>query len=199
MPARAARALVAGSPWPPRPGLDSPAWSRNHRPSRSTSTRPSATMLARKGRSDSASCSRRTSTRRPAIDVSFELRSTTRSRLGSRRSATISTSLVGVSNPVAAEPKSSAKRTLCSVRRASLRRESSGQLRRTYCRSAKGRASVLTDGLTAWSVPSLTARRKVLSCTPTSAARRPSSVICPLYSRHVSVEPPSCVHKVGFG
>ena len=144
-------------------------------------------MLRRKAGSTSASCNRTRSTLRPTIFVSFELRSTMRSRLVSRRSTRTSTSLSGVSDPVAAEPKSNAKRTFCSVRSASLSLESNGHLPRTYRRSDIGRARVLAVGRTPWSAPSLIARRKVLSCTPNSLASTPNSVICPLYRSHMSI------------
>jgi len=127
--------------------------------SRSTSTRPWSTRSARSDGSASASRSRTTSTGRPIIGVSLELKSTTRSKSGSRRSTSRSTSLVGVSAPVAADPNNTARRTFCSVRRAARKAESNHHERRIYRRSFSDSAKVLGVGLAARSVPLLTARR----------------------------------------
>ncbi len=186
MPARAAWARSRSCTRPRRRRLASRRRNRGHRALRSTSTRPSVTTSARKDRSAAASSSRTTSTGRPMIAVSFALRSTTRSRLGSRRSTSRSTSLIGVSVPAAADPNSSAKRTFCSVRRALRKAESSDHERPTYRRSDSGSSRVRGVGLTARRVPWFTARRSVRSFAPTSSASRANSVMCPLYWIHVS-------------
>jgi hypothetical protein len=187
MPARALCKRRASRRLPRRRNPGSRWRNRVHRSSRSTSTRPSPKAWARKEGSASASLSSTTSTGRPTSRVSFVLRSTMRSKLASRRSTSTSTSLSGVSTPVAAEPNNSAKRTFCSVRRASRNVESNPHERRTYSRSPSGSSSFLDVGLLPCSVPWLTARRNVRSLIPTSSASNTRPFMCPLCHKHVSI------------
>ena len=143
-PARAASVRSACLRRPARRRLGSRLRSRGHSPSRSTSTRPSAITSARNDGSLSASSRRTTSTRRPVavrqlgaqLDDPFAGRA-------SRSVTSTSTSLPGADSTPATDPNSRAKRTLCSVRSAALRADSSFHERRTYSRSDNDISNVL--------------------------------------------------------
>ncbi len=186
IPARALSKRRASCWLPRRRNPSSRTRNPGHRSSRSASTRPPARISARKEGSASASLSSATSTGRPTSRVNFVARSTTRSKLASRKSTSTSTSLSGVSVPAAAEPNNNAKRTFCSVRRAARSAETRSHDRRMYSRSFSGSSSLRGVDLLPRSVPRLTARRKVRSLTPTSCASSTKLLICPLCHIHAS-------------
>ncbi len=180
IPARALSMRRASCRLPRLRNPASRARKAGHKSSRSTSTRPSARTWARNEGSTSASLSSTTSTGRPISRVNFVARSTTRSKLASRKSTSTSTSLPGVSIPTAAEPNSSAKRTFCSVRSAARSVATRPHDRRTYSRSPKGSWSLRGASLFPRSAPRFTARRNVRSLTPTSSASNVKLFMCPL-------------------
>jgi hypothetical protein len=147
---------------------------------RSTSTLPSSRAIARKVGSFSASFRSTTSTDRPTASSSLRARPISRMKSESRKSTITSTSLRSVSSPLAADPKSIAKRTLCSVRNASRSLAIKGQCAHTYRLSANDSSSFRGDGRLARKAPSLNARLNVRSLTPTSFATKSSAVMCPL-------------------
>ena len=117
-------------------------------------------------------------------------RSTTRSKFASRRATSTSTSLSGVSVPVAIEPNSSAKRTLRSVRNA-VRSVDRPPRAANVLALAQWQLQLPRCGPAPAQRPRLTARRSVRSFTPTSSASSARAFMCPLCHMHASKSPAS--------